>query len=53
MKVKALLKGVAKIGGSPKLLGTFGQGNAINEAYFTSICSLSFLQNRKFPQSKT
>jgi hypothetical protein len=53
MKVKALLKGVAKIGCSPKLLGTYGQGNTKNEAYLTSIYSLSFLQSRKFPQSQT
>jgi hypothetical protein len=29
-------------------LGTYGQRNMRNEAYFTSICSLSFLQSRKF-----
>jgi hypothetical protein len=46
MKVKALLEGVAKIGSS-------GQGNTRNEAYLTSIYSLSFLQSKKFPQLKT
>ncbi len=37
------LKEWQKLDGSPKLLGASRQGNTINEAYLTSICSLFFL----------
>jgi hypothetical protein len=50
---KPFLKEWQKLDGLPKLLGTFGQGDTKNEAYLTSICSLSFFQSKKFPQPKT
>ncbi len=53
MKVKALLKGVAKIGWFTKVIGNIWTRNTKNKAYLTSICSLYFLQSKKFPQPKT
>jgi len=49
MKVKVLLKGVAKIGWFTKVIGNIWIKKYRNEAYFTSICYLSFLQSKKFP----
>jgi hypothetical protein len=43
MKVKALLKGVAKIGWFAKVIGNIWTREYQKQIYFTSIFSLSFL----------
>jgi hypothetical protein len=49
MKVKALLEGAVEIGWFAKVIGNIWTREYQNEAYLTSICSLFFLQRKKFP----